>query len=237
MTNSYGYPNNPNEPNLNGNSNVPSGNGAGANPDPRGEGPFSPDDIYQPVDPFRLIVEDLPRRATNIIRSIYGVVGAAAVLAGLALLIVPGKTMRVVAVVLGIYFIVSGAMRAIGALVEPFLPGGWRVLDLLLGTLLVIGGVVIMKDTAFSSEALALVVTITVGIGWIIEGILTLAESWALPRSGWAIAAAILSILAGVIVLVSPVQSTVWLVMFAACALIVLGVVSCVRSFTFGRSK
>ena len=222
-SNSHGYSGDPNTPRK--------------DSDVRGEGPFTPDDIYQPVDPFRLIVEDLPRRATTIIRSIYGVVGAVAVLAGLALLLMPGKTMRVVAVVLGIYFVVSGVMRAIGALIEPFLPGGWRVLDLLLGTLLVIGGVVIMKDTAFSSEALALVVTITVGIGWIIEGILTLAESWALPHSGWAVASAILSILAGVIVLVSPVQSTVWLVMFAACALIVLGVVSCVRSFTFGRKR
>ncbi|MBW3088912.1 DUF308 domain-containing protein [Bifidobacterium sp. 82T24] len=212
------------------------GNGFGRNPG-RGEGPLTPDDIYEPVDPFRLIVDDLPRRARNIVRSIYGVVGAVAVVVGLALLLIPGKTMRVVAVALGLYFIVSGVARAIGAIVEPFLPGGWRVLDILFGTLLVIGGVVIMKDTAFSSEALALIVTITIGIGWIIEGVLTLLESWALPSSGWAVATAILSILAGVVILVSPVQSTVWLVMFTACALIVLGVMSLVRALTFGRGR
>lgn len=48
---------------------------------------------------------------------------------------------------------------------------------------------------------------------------------------------ALLSIVAGFIVLFSPVSSTAWLILFGGCALIVLGVVAIVRAFTFGKPR
>ena len=74
-----------------------------------------------------------------------------------------------------------------------------------------------------------------IGIGWIVEGVMSLVESGRARSSGWAIAYGILSILAGLVVLVMPASSTVFLILFAAVALIVLGIIGIVRAFTFGR--
>lgn len=192
---------------------------------------------WQPVNAFKLIEEMLPQRAKNAVRGLYGIVGAAAVILGLALLIWPGKTLTVFAVAFGIYFVVSGVIRIVSALVTIGLPGGWRVLDVLVGILLAFGGVVMLKNAALSGASLAIFVTLIVGFGWIMEGAMALAESWRLPSSGWAVLYAIVSIIAGIVVIISPVDSMAFLIIFGGCALIVMGVSAIVRAFTFGRPR
>ncbi|NEG56202.1 HdeD family acid-resistance protein [Bifidobacterium platyrrhinorum] len=211
---------NPNDPNA----------AYGANGNPYG-GPQG----WRPVDPFKLVESMLPQPAKNWVRGFYAVIGVAAVVLGAALLVWPGITLKIAAVLLGVYFVVSGLVRVVTAIVELGLPGGWRVLDILVGVLLAVGGAAMLKNAAVSGQALALLLTMTVGIGWMLEGFMALVESWRLPSSGWAVLYAIVSIIAGFVVLVSPVASTVWLVVFGGCALVVMGVSAIVRAFTFGR--
>jgi uncharacterized membrane protein HdeD (DUF308 family) len=73
----------------------------------------------------------LPQRAKNAIRGVYGVLGVMAIVLGIALLIWPGVTLKIAAVALGAYFVISGVIRIVTAIVELGLPGGWRVLDIL----------------------------------------------------------------------------------------------------------
>ena len=141
------------------------------------------------------------------------------------------------AIALGAYFVVSGVIRIVTAVVELGLPGGWRVLDILIGVLLTVGGVIVLKNAALSGATLAVLITMVVGLGWMMEGVMALAESWRLPSSGWAVLYAIISIIAGLVVLVSPVSSMLFLVIFCGCALIVMGVSSMVRAFKFGRPR
>ncbi|MDF7665326.1 DUF308 domain-containing protein [Bifidobacterium sp. ESL0745] len=188
------------------------------------------------MNPFKLAEEWLPNQAKKTIRIVYGVVGIVALLLGIALLVWPGKTLVAVAVVLGAYFVVSGVIRVIGAIVENGLPGGWRVLDILVGLLLVIGGVIMLKNTAISTALLTILVTLTVGIGWIMEGIMALVETWRLPKSGWAIFYAIISILAGIVVLFSPFTSVIVLVVFAGISMVIMGILAIIRAFRFGKN-
>ena len=81
---------------------------------------------------------------------------------GLALFIWPGATLKIAAIALGAYFVVSGVVRIVTAIVELGLPGGWRVLDILVGLLLSVGGVVMLKNSALSGATLAVVVTMVV---------------------------------------------------------------------------
>lgn len=192
---------------------------------------------WQTTDPFKLIEEMLPQRTKNWVRGVYGVIGVAAVVLGVALLMWPGATLKVAAIVLGVYFVISGLVRVVVAIVELGLPSGWRVLDILVGVLLTIGGVVVLKNAAVSGQALALMVTMIVGLGWMLEGVMALVESWRLPSSGWAVLYAILSIVAGFVVLLAPVSSTVFLVIFAGYALVVMGIFAVVRAFTFGKVR
>ena len=189
------------------------------------------------MSPFKLVEEWLPQQAKNAIRGVYGVLGVVALILGLALLIWPGATLKVAAIALGAYFVVSGVIRIVTAVVELGLPGGWRVLDILIGVLLTVGGVIVLKNAALSGATLAALITMVVGLGWMMEGVMALVESWRMPSSGWAVVYALLSIVAGFIVLFSPVSSTAWLILFGGCALIVLGVVAIVRAFTFGKPR
>ena len=189
------------------------------------------------MSPFKLVEEWLPQQAKNAIRGVYGVLGVVALILGLALLIWPGATLKVAAIALGAYFVVSGVIRIVTVVVELGLPGGWRVLDILIGVLLTVGGVIVLKNAALSGATLAVLITMVVGLGWMMEGVMALVESWRMPSSGWAVVYALLSIVAGFIVLFSPVSSTAWLILFGGCALIVLGVVAIVRAFTFGKPR
>lgn len=202
----------------------PGANGTGAN-------------NWQPISPFKLMEEWLPKKAKNAIRGTYAVLGIAAVILGLALLIWPGATLKVAAIALGAYFVVSGVVRIVTAIVELGLPGGWRVLDILIGLMLSVGGVVMLKNAALSGATLAVLITMVVGLGWMLEGVMALVESWRMPSSAWAVIYALLSIVAGFIVLFSPVSSTTWLILFGGCALVAIGIVAIVRAFTFGKSK
>lgn len=186
-------------------------------------------------NPFKLIEERLPQKAKNWIKAVYAVVGAAELLIGLALLVWPGPTLVVATIALAIYFIISGIVRAVTAFAVQGVPAGWRVLDVVVGVLLAIGGIVMLKNTTLSASTLLMLITSLVGIGWIMEGVMSLVESWRVPSSGWAVAYGLISVFAGFVVLVSPMQSTVFLVVFAGCALIVMGVTAIVRAFKFGR--
>lgn len=211
----------------------------GAQGQPGPQNPYAAQNPYaQPggFDPFRLIESMLPQRARNWIRGTYAVVGVTALIIGIALLVWPGPTLVVATVALGIYFLVSGIVRAVTALAAQGLPSGWRVLDVLVGVLLTVGGIVVLKNAMMSASALLVLITCMVGIGWIMEGFMGIVESWRVPSSGWAVAYGVVSIIAGIIVLVTPMESTVFLVIFAGCALVVMGVTALVRAFTFGRA-
>lgn len=197
--------------------------------------PGTGNDNWQPISPFKLAEEWLPKKAKNAIRGTYAILGIAAIILGLALLIWPGATLKVAAIALGAYFVVSGVVRIVTAIVELGLPGGWRVLDILIGLMLSVGGVVMLKNAALSGATLAVLITMVVGLGWMLEGVMALVESWRMPSSAWAVIYALLSIIAGFIVLFSPISSTTWLILFGGCALVAIGIVAIVRAFTFGK--
>ncbi len=158
---------------------------------------------WEPVSPFKLVESWLPQRAKNAIRGVYGVLGVMAIVLGIALLIWPGVTLKIAAVALGAYFVISGVIRIVTAIVELGLPGGWRVLDILVGLLLTVGGVVMLKNATLSGAMLAVLVTMVVGLGWMMEGVMALVESWHMPSSAWAVIYALISIVAGCIMLFS----------------------------------
>ena len=188
-------------------------------------------------NPFRLMEEFLPEKAKTKIRVIYGVVGVAAIALGAALLLAPNKTLSLAALLLGVYFVISGVVRIVSALVESGLPGGWRVLDVFVGILLTFGGVVVVRNYGMTGQTLALLITLMVGFGWIMEGVLSLVESWRIPHSGWAIVYAVISIVAGFVVLMSPLSSAVFMIIFGGCAMVVMGITSVIRAFTFGKRR
>jgi uncharacterized membrane protein HdeD (DUF308 family) len=195
--------------------------------------------VNDPTDPmfheFSMDARQMTRSAINAVRTALGVSGVVAVILGVVLLVWPEKTIGVLAVFLGIYFLVAGVLRLGVGIFSRGMRGGARALNIVLGVLLIFVGIVALKNVSTAALALVIFTVAFIGVGWIVEGVMALAEAGRSGSAGWSIAFGILSILAGIVVLVLPVSSAAFLLLFAAIALIVLGIVGIVRAFTFGR--
>lgn len=179
---------------------------------------------------MNLDAAELTHAAIRTIRGSLAVTGVLSVVLGAIVLFWPEATLEVIAFLFGLYFLVAGAIRVITGLVTP-LVGGLRVMNILTGMLLFVLGVVVMRNPLASLAVIAL----AIGVAWIIEGIMSLAETESGGSRWYAIAYGIISILAGVVVLFLPVGSLTALVIFGGIFLVVLGIVELVRAFTFGR--
>ena len=186
-------------------------------------------------DVFRLNAPDLTRRAITTVRASFALLGVLALGLGIALLAWPGKTITALAVILGAYLLVEGVIRIVMALVTPLIHAGSRLLSILFGVLFILGGVVMMRNPGLSGETLLVVVAIISGVDWMMEAVLALLEAGSAQSRGWAIAFGIISLLAGIIVLVTPAWSAVMLMVFTGASMVVMGIVALVRAFTFGR--
>jgi uncharacterized membrane protein HdeD (DUF308 family) len=173
--------------------------------------------------------------AVNGIRTALGIGGVLSVIAGILILAWPGQTAMVVTAIVAIYAIAAGLVYA-GLGIFSKTKGGWsRVGHIALGILFIIAGVVAFLNLGQATLWLAAFVGILVGILWIIEGIVSLSTLGDAASKGWTIFFAILSIIAGVVLLFSPIWGAVVLWWLLGISAIVLGIINVVRAFTFGK--
>lgn len=175
-------------------------------------------------------------RAVNAIRTALGVAGVLALIVGILILAWPDKTAMVVTGIIAVYAIVAGLVYA-GLGIFSRTRGGWsRVGHIALGILFIIAGIIAFMNLAQTTTWLAGFVGLLVGIMWIVEGVVALSTLGDAPSRAWSIFFAILSILAGIVLLFSPVWGAAVLWWLIGISLIVLGIVNVVRAFTFGRA-
>lgn len=184
---------------------------------------------------FSLDAKDLTKSAVNTVRATLGISGAVALIFGLLITFWPKDSAVVITVLFGIYFIVAGLAYLGLGIFSKGISGGARALDLIVGVLFLIGGVIVLANPSESAVILGLFLGIFVGILWIVEGVVALVQSGDASSKGWAIFFGILSLLAGIVLLFSPLWGAVVLFIFAGISLIVLGIVQIVRAFTFGK--
>lgn len=158
----------------------------------------------------------------------FGIISA---VAGLLVLAWPGKTLIVVAVLVGVQLVVSGIFRFVEAVAFGHdESGGTRVLLAILGVLSLVVGLYALRHVLLTLVALALIL----GIFWIVNGVVDIVVAIAdrdLPRRGWRVALGALSIVAGLIALAYPDISLLALAWVAGVWLLVLGIVQIVISF------
>ena len=173
------------------------------------------------------------KSAVNGIRTALGIGGVLAVIVGILVLVWPGKTAAVVTAIIAIYAIAAGLVYA-GLGIFSKTKGGWaRVGHIVLGILFIIAGIVALLNLGQATAWLALFLGILVGIMWIVEGIVALSTLGDAASKVWSVIFAILSIIAGIILLFSPIWGAAVLWWLLGIALIVLGIINIVRAFTF----
>ena len=97
-------------------------------------------------------------------------------------------------------------------------------------------GVIVVRYQAESAVVLATFAAIAIGFGWITEGVITLIETGMVHNRGLSILSGVLSIIAGVAVLLFPFESIDLLIVFAGTTLAILGIILLVRAFSFGKA-
>ncbi|GAB3126233.1 HdeD family acid-resistance protein [Glaciibacter psychrotolerans] len=158
--------------------------------------------------------------------------GILAIVLAVLMLTWPQKTVAIVAVLFGVYFLVTGIFRVARGIFAAGTSAGVRVLAILLGVLLIVAGIVTIRNPLNSLVVLAMII----GISWIIEGIAAIVETASDSSRWFGIVFGIISVLAGIVVLISPLESINVLVVIGGIFLLISGVIQLVQAFTFGRA-
>jgi uncharacterized membrane protein HdeD (DUF308 family) len=138
---------------------------------------------------------------------------------GILVLAWPDETLHVLAVLIGLYLLATGAFRFVAAFAREH---GDRHTGLLVAVLFVLAGVLCLRHPLQTVAALSLIT----GAVWLVTGLLT---AWAalaargMPHRGFVLGASALAVVAGVLVLALPAQSAVALTRLLGLWLVLLG--------------
>lgn len=179
--------------------------------------------------------KDLNDGVSGAFRIAFGLTGLITLIVGLLILIWPGKSAVVVTAILAVYAIIVGIVYAAVGLFGSGKSGWARVGHIVAGVVFVISGIVAFSNLIAVTVGLAVVVAIFIGVAWIVEGVVSLATLDRAQSKGWTVFFAIVSILAGITLIFSPLFSAAVLWWFVGFALIVLGAIQIGRAFSFGR--
>ena len=163
------------------------------------------------------------------------VTGIFSILLGILFLVWPGATIVVIAVVFGIWLIVSGIVQ----LVQGFNKDrstGERVLALIVGVISIVLGVLCFRGGIANG---VYILSLFIGFSFLFRGIWQLIagiQSKGAPGRGLLIFAGILGIIAGIIVLAVPFQSLWVLALIAGIWLIIMGVIEIIYSFAIKKA-
>ncbi|MEV4641456.1 DUF308 domain-containing protein [Actinoplanes sp. NPDC049548] len=164
--------------------------------------------------------------------------GICAVAFGTAVLLWPDVSLRIMAALAGVWLLVAGIARIIGA----FLPGsggsiGRHVLSGIVGIVVLIGGLICLRDLVSRLAVLALLFAVT----WILSGLTEILLG--LQRTGPAraglLAVGLLSVAAGIAFLLMPDLSLASLVLLTGISSLVVGLgeVALAMVLRKGRAK
>jgi uncharacterized membrane protein HdeD (DUF308 family) len=127
------------------------------------------------------------------------VLGLVNLAVGILLLVYPGPSLEVIAVIVGIYILVFAALGLGLAIASE--RGGTRVLEVIVALLGVIAGLLVIRDPGKS----LLLVALVVGIYLVVSGVVRM--TLALDRDegrGWEILVSLLEIAAGIVIVAWP---------------------------------
>ncbi|AKH83345.1 hypothetical protein AA958_15240 [Streptomyces sp. CNQ-509] len=149
--------------------------------------------------------------------------GVAALVLGALTLAWPGETLRVVGILFGLYLLVIGVMQLVAAF-GTHASTALRVMAFISGALCILLGLLCFRSALQSVLLLAL----WIGIGWLFRGItqaVAAGSDEAMPARGWQIGLGVISALAGIVLIASPLTSIAILTYLAGVWLLAVGVI------------
>ncbi len=159
--------------------------------------------------------------------------GICSVILGVLVLMRPGASILVAAILLGAYLLVSGISQVFFAFSLHVSAGG-RVLLFISGAAALILAILAFKNLGKDPEMAILLLAIWISVGFIFRGVATTVSAISepdMPGRGWEIFMGLITLLAGIVVMASPLTSLVVLATVVGIWLIVIGVFEIVSAF------
>ncbi|MFI0988397.1 HdeD family acid-resistance protein [Streptomyces exfoliatus] len=157
------------------------------------------------------------------------VAGIASLVLGVLVLVWPGASLVVAGVLFGLYLLFSGVMQLIAAF-GTHASTALRVMAFISGAFSILLGLLCFRGAMQSVLLLAL----WIGVGWLFRGItqtIAAASDPAVPARGWQVFLGIVNALAGVVLIVSPLESAAVLALLGGIWLVAVGAVEIVTAF------
>lgn len=161
--------------------------------------------------------------------------GIVALLAGIAMTIWPVAAITAVTFLVATYALLTGVVYLVIAFTGKELSIASRIGHGLAGALFIAAAVVAFLNPVTSAGLFTWIVTTMLAISWIFEGIAALTNLNQAPARGWAIFYAIISILGGIALLLSPMFGGLLITIWIGITLIVMGVVAIIRGIMLGK--
>lgn len=174
--------------------------------------------------------------ATNVVRIAIGLAGLTALIVGILILVWPAKTAVVVTAIIAIYAILTGLVYGAMTLFSKAKSGWWRIGHAILALIFVAAGISALSSLRATAAFLALFLAILVGMMWIIEGVVSLTTLGQSQSKGWTVFFAVLSIVAGMMLFISPVWGAIVLWWLLGISFVILGAIQIGRALTIGKA-
>lgn len=183
---------------------------------------------------FETDPKDLDKSTANSLRAALGIGGLLSLVIGLVILIWPDKSAMFLAGLIALYAGIAGLVN-LGVGIFSRKLGGWpRVGHLVLGVIFLVAAGLAFGNLNTAAQVLFGLLGIIVGVVWIIQGVVGFTMVGDAASKAWTIIMSILSILAGLVLVTSPLWGIAILAWLLAFSLVILGIVQIVRAFRFG---
>ena len=158
------------------------------------------------------------------------VAGLLTTVLGALVLAWPGPSLLVASTLFGVYLLLSGVVELFLAFTLPR-SAGTRVMLFISGALSVV--LAILSFRHFGDAYAVLLLSLWIGIGFIFQGVSGVVAGIGesdLPGRGWYIVAGIITVIAGLVVLVWPFNSIAVLTLAAGICLVIIGITQIVQA-------
>ena len=166
----------------------------------------------------------------------FGIAGLVAIAMGIFVLVWPNEIVKIAALLVGIYAGLSGLIYIFTAIRAKELKSLARITRVVAGIAFITAGIVMLSFLSASAGVLANVLGVILGILWMVEGVSALMLlRGRVDQNALATAYAIVALVIGVLLLLTPVWGTAFLRWMIGFGLVLLGIAQVYRAAMAAR--
>lgn len=166
----------------------------------------------------------------------FGIAGLVAIAMGIFVLVWPNEIVKIAALLVGIYAVLSGLIYIFTAIRAKELKSLARITRVVAGIAFITAGIVMLSFLSASAVVLANVLGVILGILWMVEGVSALMLlRGRVEQNALATGYAIVALVIGVLLLLTPVWGTVFLRWMIGFGLVLLGIAQVYRAAMAAR--